>query len=1177
MNFIMSALLEKFFSSGQPGRKLLDLLQAATPEVYATGVRGSAPAFFTAQLFDMLQRHILFVCPSFEEAQALFEEMLFYRSSGIPDEALAAAEVLLFPPLETQAYEDVLSHCDISSQRLWTLYRLCEAQQPCLVVTSVRALLQKVLPADILIDACRTVRTGDTIDRDSLCAALIACGYTRVSVVEDRGDLSIRGEVLDIFPPGYSRPVRIDFFGDAIESIRFFDAATQRSREELREVMLVPVREVILNKDVLEDFQLRALEQPLCDLFSHGKGKTLYECLEKGFLPSGVDYCISFIYPRLETLYDYLPKSTIAFWRDRQAIESAMAEFLQETAEHYAEACDEHRVVSPPEELFLQAANLNGLPSQLQQVFFQSWDLERAGEAQVAFATRSNEDIRAEMLAFDSQSGALSLLAEKIEQWRSDGVQTVLVCHTKSQCGRLSSLLADYDLDVHIAADRSFAAVVRRSDSARITICRGTLSRGFRNEDGLLVVITDEEIFGEKKRRIAVSRLREGVAISDFSDLKEGDFIVHRDNGIGVYHGLKPLAAGGVRADYLQLEYLGGDKLYLPVDRINLINKYVHAEEGQPRLDKLGGTSWARTKNRVRESIEKIARDLIELYSARKVYTGHAFTPPDHYYSEFEASFPYEETPDQLAAIQEVMADMSDRMPMDRLICGDVGYGKTEVALRAAFRAAMDGKQVAVLVPTTVLAQQHYQTFTERFKPYPIRVDILSRFRSAKDQKAILTSLAAGTVDIIIGTHRIVQKDVVFKDLGLIVIDEEHRFGVKHKEQLKKLRSTVDVLTLTATPIPRTLQFSLFGIRDFSIIETPPEDRLSIRTVITRFDDMVIRDAILRELKRGGQIFFVHDRVRSIYPMAGYLRKLVPEARLGVAHGQMSAHELENSMMQFVKREVDLLLCTTIIESGLDFPTANTIIINNAHRLGLAQMYQLRGRVGRGKIRAYAYMLVPGSNILNPDAQKRLEALSEFTELGSGYRLATRDLQIRGAGNILGHSQSGHIAAVGMDMYLELLNEAITGLKGEKAAPRIEPEVNLSLQAYIPEEYVSDVNQRLVLYRRIAAADSDDMVDDIEAEIADRFGRLPGQVEALLEVARIKNLLRQLLIISVDYVDRHLVFSFHEDAEASLDRILALVAADPRRFRFSPEHRLFAHCNSAEGKDILLEIKNIFT
>ncbi|MEI6127231.1 MAG: transcription-repair coupling factor, partial [Pseudomonadota bacterium] len=787
----------------------------------------------------------------------------------------------------------------------------------------------------------------------------------------------------------------------------------------------------------------------------------------------------------------------------------------------------------------------------------------------------ANEDIRKEMLSFDSQSGALSALAAKAETWLSNGVQVALICHTRSQCERLGNLLVDYDLEANITLDRNFSELVSATHDSRIDICMGKLSRGFRYEEGLLVVITDEEIFGEKKKRASAARLKEGVPISDFSDLKEGEHIVHRDNGIGIYRGLKTLEAGGMRADYLQLEYLAGDKLYLPVDRINLINKYENADELQPRLDKLGGTTWERTKKKVRESVEKIARDLIELYSARKVYKGHAFSPPDHYYREFEAAFPYEETPDQLAAIQEVMSDMTGTRPMDRLICGDVGYGKTEVALRGAFRAAMEGKQVAVLVPTTVLAQQHYQTFAERLKKYPLRVEIISRFRSAKDQKKIIGDLAAGTVDIIIGTHRLVQKDIVFKDLGLIVIDEEHRFGVTHKEQLKKMRSMVDVLTLTATPIPRTLQMSLFGIRDFSIIETPPEDRLSIRTVITHFDDMVIRDALLRELKRGGQIFFVHDRVRSIYAMAGYLRKLVPAARLGVAHGQMSAHELEQSMMQFVKREVDLLLCTTIIESGLDFPTANTIIINNAHRLGLAQMYQLRGRVGRGKIRAYAYMLVPGSNVLSPDAQKRLEAISEFTELGAGYRLATRDLQIRGAGNILGHSQSGHIASVGMDMYLELLGEAIAGLKGEKAEPKIEPEVNLNIQAYIPEDYVTDINQRLVLYRRIASAGSDIEVRNIEDEIDDRFGLLPAQVATLLEVARVKNLLRENLVVSVDFSDRHIVLSFHEDAEKSLEKILALVAADQKRYRFTPDLKLYAHYGGPGGRDILEAIQSI--
>lgn len=1150
-----------------PTKRLIELLKAGTPDVWVTGLRGSSPAFFTTAVFNLLQRPVLFVVPTIDDAHAFYNELLFFGNR---------CDALLFPPLETQAYEDAIGHCDTSSKRLWALYRLCDAAAPCIVVTSIRALLQKVLPAETLIDSCRTVRQGDTFDRDQLCRDLIACGYTRVSVVEDRGDMSIRGEVLDLFPPGYEQPVRIDFFGDTVESIRVFDPATQRSSVELIEVTLVPIREAILSRAVLDEFRHRALNGPLAEVFSSHKGKMFYECIDRGFLPSGIDYSLSFLYPHLVPLYDYLPKETLMVWHDRQAIENVMTDFMEEIEHHYAEACNERRVVSPPNELFLQAKSIEDLPRQSQQVFMESWDIERTTDAQVVFSTRSNEDIRQELLACDSRSGLLASLAEKLEKWQSDGMQILLVCRTANQCERLKALLVDYGLRSRVLEQPADTEPMPPG-AGDIVICRGDLGRGFRCLDSLLVIITEDEIFGEKKRWGTSARLREGVAISDFTDLAEGDFVVHRDNGIGCYRGLVSLEAGGIRADYLQIEYLGGDKLYLPVDRINLINKYVHTEEAVPRLDRLGGATWVRTKKRVREAVEKIARDLIELYSARKVFTGHAFSPPDHYYREFEASFPYEETPDQLAAIQDVMQDMSRPMPMDRLICGDVGYGKTEVALRAAFRAAMDGKQVAVLVPTTVLAQQHYQTFTERLKPYPIRVEILSRFRSPRDQKAILRDLASGTVDIIIGTHRLVQKDVVFKDLGLVVIDEEHRFGVKHKEQLKKLCSTVDVLTLTATPIPRTLQFSLSGIRDFSLIETPPEDRLSIRTIITHFDDMVIRDAVLRELKRGGQIFFVHNRVRSIHAMAGYLKKLVPEARLGVAHGQMSARELENVMMHFLHREIDLLLCTTIIESGLDFPTANTIIINNAHRLGLAQMYQLRGRVGRGKIRAYAYLLVPSSDLLNPEAKRRLEALTEFSELGSGYRLATRDLQIRGAGNLLGHSQSGHIAAVGMNMYLEMLAEEIARLKGEERAPEIEPEINIRVQAYIPDTYVEDVNQRLVLYRRIAGISTDDELRDIAEELEDRFGSLPQEVKTLLEVARIKNILRQWMVLSVDQARHHLIFTFHEQAGAALDKILGLVAAAPDRFRFTPDNRLLVKYPTDAENNILLEIERIFT
>lgn len=1171
----MSLDFSRFHNRGYPLKRLLDLIQEGNPEIYVSGIKGSASAFFTSLLFKKIGKHFLTVASSLEEAQEFYYELLFFSSQKNDLKDHIPEEVLFFPPLETQPYENVLSYCDISAQRLWTLYKLCDSKRPCIVVTSARAILQKILPYNVLIDACHNIRVGDEIDRDQLCSLLVENGYTPVLLVEDRGDLSIRGEVMDIFPPGYRNPVRLDFFGDFVESIRLFDPVSQRSYADLLEAVVVPVREVILSKDVLDNFLKTSEESPQYKIFPYSKARTFFENIQNGFLPSGVEYCLSLIYQKVETLFDYLPAESILFWRNNQKTEDEMAAIAVDVANHYCAAINEKRVASPPEELFIGNRDLQNLRTKMQQVFFEEWNIQGPQKCGVIFSTQANEDIRQDMIAFDSFAGILSELAKKIKQWMENGIQIFLICHTRSQCDRLSELFTDYGLQSHVSQDQTFAEIVSRVHNRTIEIFVGKLSRGFRYEEGWLVVITEEEIFGEKKRRLSAPQLQQGSAISDFSDLKEGNCIVHRDNGMGIYRGLQTLEAGGIRADYLALEYLGGDKLYLPVDRINLINKYEGSEDILPRLDKLGGSTWLRVKKRVKKSIEKVARDLIQLYSARKVHKGHAFSPPDQYYREFEASFPYEETTDQLVAIQDVIKDMSHDMPMDRLICGDVGYGKTEVALRAAFRSAMEGKQVAVFVPTTVLAQQHYQTFADRFEAYPVRVDILSRFRNTKDQKKIIVELLEGKIDIIIGTHRLISEDVRFKNLGLIIIDEEHRFGVKHKEKLKKIATTVDVLTLTATPIPRTLQLSLLGIRDFSTIQTPPEDRLAIRTVITHFDEGVIRDAILRELKRAGQVFFVHDRVRSIPAMAHYLKRLIPEMKLGIAHGQLKERELENSMMRFIRKGVDVLLCTTIIESGLDFPTANTIIINNAHKLGLAQMYQLRGRVGRGKVRAYAYLLVPGKSVLNRDALKRLDAISEFTELGSGYRLATRDLQIRGAGNILGHSQSGHIAAVGIDMYLDLLNETITELKGDKVPPKIDPEVNLNIQAYIPQEYIPDVNQRLVLYRRLATVLEDDMVMDIKEELLDRFGKLPQQVETLFEIIRIKNFLRKHLIVSVDFFDSQIVFSFHEKAEDSLDKILSIVASDQARFRFTPDLRLFAE--SRGNIDILQEIRDILT
>lgn len=1151
-----------------PAAGLLDLLRQDTADIYVSGVKGSIPAFVCASLFEKLEKNLLVIAPTTDAADEFYRELVFFMGGTGVGFAPPAEKVLLFPAPDTRPYENVLSRCAVSGQRLWVLYRLCDAQHPVITVTSVRALVQRTLPHDVLIDACATVTTGSELDRDGLSETLVAGGYSRVGLVEDRGDFSVRGEILDIFPPGYDRPIRIDLFGDIVESIRLFDPASQRSCADLSEAVIVPVREIILSETVLHRFRQNAAMAGNRELFATRKGRSFFDSLVNGFLPSGSEYALSFIYGGPVTLLDYLPDDRILLWQDRRAVDEALDNLDREIAAGHAAAVEERRVVSPVEKAFARRISV---PSR--QVTFDPWRVDQPGRENIAFATQSNEDIRREIMDFDSASGILSSLAEKIENWLAEKVRVILVCHTRSQCERIRDLFSDYGLAADIISDLRFNEVIKQSDGGRVRILTGSLKTGFRYAAGRLVVITEEEMFGEKRRRARAPVHRQGIAVSDFSDLNNGDLVVHRDNGIGIFRELTRLTAGGLQADYLLLEYLGGDRLYLPVDRINLIHKYEGAAETVPRLDKLGGTAWKRAKKRVKEAIEKIANDLIELYSARKVCKGHAFSPPDHYFREFEAAFPFEETPDQLAAIEDVMRDMSSDIPMDRLICGDVGFGKTEVALRAAFRAVMDGKQVSVLVPTTVLAQQHYMTFRDRFSAYPVRVDILSRFRSAKDQKTILADLADGRVDIVVGTHRLVQKDVRFKNLGLIVIDEEHRFGVTHKEKLQKLRQTVDVLTLTATPIPRTLQLSLFGIRNFSTIETPPEDRFSIRTVMTHFEDEVIRDAVSRELKRGGQVFFVHDRVHSIIAMGEYLKRLVPEMRLGTAHGQMKEKALENVMMQFVKKEIDVLLCTTIIESGLDFPTANTIIINNAHRLGLAQMYQLRGRVGRGKVRAYAYLLIPGTRIMNRDAARRLEAVSEFSELGSGYRLAARDLQIRGAGNILGHSQSGRIASVGIDMYLEILNDTIKERQGEKPVPRIDPEININIPAFIPEEYVSDVNQRLLLYRRFSAVETAADITALEEELMDRFGRIPPEVNNLVRVAGLKPVLRENRIVAVDRGKRDIVLTFHESATTRLDKILAMVTSDPDRFRFSTDHRLMARCDP--DSDIILEIKRI--
>jgi len=825
---------------------------------------------------------------------------------------------------------------------------------------------------------------------------------------------------------------------------------------------------------------------------------------------------------------------------------------------------DSGQLFVPPGELFLAPDEVEAGINRGVRVDFPSLEVFDLDQRAQLFRVRAegNGDLQVDLQGDD---GGLLELAGRLKRWQQQNCRILLVCHTRGQAERLADLLEPYQISLNRDPGRNFAWPA----AGRIEVLLADLSAGFRLPDESLVLVTEEELFGRRARRRSVSEARTKALLSSLAELKAGDFIVHVDHGIGLYHGLQHLDMNGMAGDFLDLEYAGGDKLYLPIDRIEKVQKYVGGEGHQPRLDKMGGSAWEKQKLKARAAVEELARDLLQIYARRELAEGFSYSPPDRLFREFEAAFPYEETPDQQAAIEDVLDDMLSDKPMDRLICGDVGYGKTEVAIRSAFKAALDGRQVAVLVPTTVLARQHYETFVERFKPFPVVVDMVSRFRTPAEQKASLEKTVLGQVDILIGTHRLLQRDVRFKNLGLIVIDEEQRFGVTHKEKLKKLRAEVDVLTLTATPIPRTLHLSMMGLRDLSVIETPPVDRLAIRTYVTRFDEELVREAILRELRRGGQVFFVHNRVQNIEAMADYLRTIVPEAKVAVGHGQMSEKALEQVMIEFIEGRSNVLVCSTIIESGLDIPRANTIIINRADCFGLAQLYQLRGRVGRSSQRAYAYLLIPGEGGLTKTARERLRVLQELTELGTGFRIANHDLELRGAGDLLGGRQAGQIAAIGFEMYTDLLQETIEELQGRAHDDRIDPEIRLGLSAFLPEKYVPDPSQRLVLYKRMAAADEEQLLYEIADELRDRYGALPDPAELLLQLMRFRVLLKQLHIEAAEYDGRRLTCSFHPQTTVSPEGLLGLLQQDPAKYQFSADYKLSVQLGRQSGHELL--------
>jgi len=1095
-----------------------------------TNLTGSSKVYLLSHWREKVRGPLLVIVPHLRNAETFLEDLRFFmKESDVPS--------FLFPQWETLPYDEIPPHPEIVRERVRVLFSLLKGEEA-VIVSSIKALMQKVLAPDDLKGSVFSISVKEEVDRDRFIRFLHEGGYTSARIVEERGDFSVRGAIIDLYTPFYEDPIRLEFDGDRLESIRRFETETQRSLPQgmMDHAILLPAKDTSGDSSV----------QPL------------------------------------KTLLDYLKGNEIIFIEEGDEVEREAEIFSHLIQEHHEKALSKKRSVSPSEATYLNDEDVSLCLGRFQTVYLQGGPLAPPScQHVVSFEMETNENLQREMRAVLSaktgspETSPFSILLKNLHDWQEKGVRVFIVSHAQGQAERLRDLLLQYGVEPRLEKTKMFREALDQPEEDLVLLV-GPLSSGFRNPREGWVILTEEEIFGERRRLpegkvrtsiASASWQRGGPTLSSYRELREDDLVVHVDYGIGCYRGLKHLKIWGVSNDYLLLEYQEGDKLYLPVDRLNLIQRYIGGDGKSPRLDKLGSHSWQRAKKRAEAAVSEMVKELLNLYAARKVFEGFTFPPLDQFYKEFEATFEYEETPDQVQAIEEVMKDMGNPKPMDRLICGDVGYGKTEVAIRAAYRAVMGGKQVAILVPTTVLAQQHYQTFLERFKTYPVVIEVLSRFKSPREQQEILRRLKEGRVDIVIGTHRLLQKDVSFRDLGLVVIDEEHRFGVSHKEKLKQMRKLVDVMTLTATPIPRTLQMAVSGIRDLSLIQTPPENRLSIRTIVVRYDDEVIREAVQRELGRGGQVFFVHHRVQNIYAMANHLRRLIPEASLAIAHGQMREKELEKVMLQFVRKEINLLVCTSIIESGLDIPTANTILINHAERFGLADLYQIRGRVGRGSHQAYAYLIIPGDLTLSKDAMRRLRAIQELSELGSGFKLAIQDLEIRGAGNLLGPSQSGYITAVGFELYTQLMEKAVKELKGEEVVEEITPEIHFHLPAFIPEAYVEDPGERLSLYRRLSLSRSDEEVERIREELVDRFGGIPSEVDHLIEVIKVKIVLTRLSIRKFEQTASQMVLTFDETTRVSPKTVVELVNRGEGRYRLTPDSKLVIEGWSGVGKD----------
>ena len=1115
--------INSYLKSKEDIQSIISGITSGMKEQLIAGLAGSARSLLVSIISESLNKPILLVTHQLVQAQQLYDDL---------SEFMNEKDVHLYPVNELIASEIAIASPELRSQRIESLTSWSKMKSGILIAPA--AALKRILPPPSYWGKYQLhFKTGEDIAIDLFLSSLVDMGYVRESMVSAPGEFSQRGGIIDIYPITEKYPVRIELFDEEIDSIRYFDAETQRSLDKLEELTVGPATELLLTEEDILSASGR-VEEALADTLKHMKASDAKEALIEA-MESDISRMknlehfqemykyIGFLYKEPASLIDYLPKNGLVMFDEMSRIQETAMNLDAEEAEWYASLLESNKMVKN---------------SQFSFDWHHTW--ERIHHQRLYMSvflrhipnTQPQNIIDLSSRTMQEFHGQMHLFKNELKRWEKGDFSVVILAPNEERAEKISSIFLDYGMEAAVTENLKLPV-------NQPTIAVGNISNGIEFPLHKLVLITENELFKKRtKRPRKQQKISNAERIKNYQELKVGDYVVHANHGVGRYLGIETLVVKDMHKDFMLIKYSGDDKLFVPIDQIDLVQKFVGSEGKEPKLYKLGGTEWTKVKRKVQSSVEDIADDLIKLYAEREARKGYAFSEDTEMQREFEASFPYQETEDQLRCIEEIKQDMERERPMDRLLCGDVGYGKTEVAIRAAFKAVADGKQVAILVPTTILAQQHYETVRERFQDHAINIGLMSRFQTRKQQKETLEGLRKGAVDVVIGTHRILSKDVQYRDLGLLVVDEEQRFGVKHKEKIKQLKSNVDVLTLTATPIPRTLHMSMLGVRDLSVIETPPENRFPIQTYVMEYNPIFIREAIEREMARGGQVFFLYNRVENIDKVARDLGMLVDDARIAVAHGQMNETELESVIFAFLEGEYDVLVSTTIIETGVDIPNVNTLIVNDADRMGLSQLYQLRGRVGRSNRVAYAYFTYKKDKVLTEVAEKRLQAIKEFTELGSGFKIAMRDLSIRGAGNLLGAQQHGFIDSVGFDMYSQMLKDAIDARKAGKEIEDIkpfEPELTLNIDAYIPESYIKDEKQKIDIYKQFQTIDSTDDVHHLQDELIDRFGDYPEEVEHLFIVSTLKMYAKQERVESISEKNKKIELLVDENRSQQID------------------------------------------